>query len=136
MGFLIDTNVLSELRKHGRCNAGVQAWFAGVATDQLYVSVIVTGEIRRGVELLKRRDPVAAVALEDWLTRLQLALGTRLLPVTAGIAQCWGRLGVPDPLPVADGLIAATALVHDLTLVTRNTRDMGRTGARLLDPFT
>ena len=67
--------------------------------------------------------------------RLLAALGPRQLPVTAAIAQCWGRLGVPDPLPVADGLIAATALVHDLTLVTRNVRDFHRTTARLLNPW-
>ncbi|MBS0602326.1 type II toxin-antitoxin system VapC family toxin [Plasticicumulans sp.] len=135
MGFLIDTNVLSELRRQSRCQPSVSTWFASTSPDDLYVSVIVAGEIRRGIELLRRRDPVAARQLEDWLSRLQAALGTRLLPVTSEITDCWGRLGIPDAVPVADGLIAATALVHDLTLVTRNTRDVARTGVRLFDPF-
>lgn len=135
MGFLIDTNVLSELRKRQRCHPAVSAWYASTMSEDLHVSVIVTGEIRRGIELLRRRDPAAASQLDDWLSRLHAALGSRLLPVTAEITDCWGRLGIPDAVPVADGLIAATAIVHDLTLITRNTRDVARTGARLFDPF-
>lgn len=94
------------------------------------------GEIRRGVELLRRRDPMAAQELDSWLTTLRISLGSRLLPITPAIADLWGCLGVPDVIPTADGLLASTALVHDLTLVTRNIRDMERTGARLLNPFT
>ncbi|MHB8763666.1 MAG: PIN domain-containing protein [Deferrisomatales bacterium] len=136
MGFLIDTNILAELRKGERGDPGVRAWFEGGEESSLYVSVIVLGEIRRGVELLRRRDTVAATRLEAWLLELRASLGARLLPVTDEIADRWGRLGIPDPIPVADGLLAATALVHDLTLVTRNIRDVERTGASLLNPFS
>lgn len=136
MGFLTDTNILSELRKRDRGNPGVRGWYAGVDESQLYVSVIALGEIRRGAELLRRRDPPAAASLDSWLIALRTSLGDRLLPVTAEIADRWGQLGVPDPLPTADGLLAATALVHGLTLVTRDTRDVERTGVHLLNPFS
>ena len=135
MGFLIDTNILAELRKRERCNPSVCHWYAGVAESDIYISVIVLGEIRRGVELLRRRDQVAAKSLDAWLNRLRHSLDDRLLPVTEAITDCWGRLGIPDPIPVADGLLAATALVHNLTLVTRDTRDVERTGVLLLNPF-
>lgn len=135
MGFLIDTNILAELRKGDRGDARVWTWYGGVAAAEIYVSVIVLGEIRRGAELLRRRDPVAAASLDAWLSTLRAALGHRLLPITDEVADRWGRLGIPDPLPVADGLLAATALVHDLVLVTRNTRDVERSGVRLLNPF-
>ena len=136
MGFLIDTNVLSELRKRERGNARVLRWFAEVEESQLYVSVVVIGELRRGAELLRWRDPIGAARLEEWLGTLGQSLGVRLLPITPEIADRWGRLGIPDALPVVDGMITATALVHELTVVTRNTRDMARSGARLLDPFS
>ncbi|MEO5332418.1 MAG: type II toxin-antitoxin system VapC family toxin [Magnetococcus sp. YQC-5] len=135
MGYLIDTNVLAELRKGKRCNPGVLQWHANVEEPQIYIPVVVLGEIRHGIELLRRRDPKAAQWLEDWLTALRVGLGSRLLPITPAIADLWGRLGVPDAIPTADGLLASTALVHDLTLVTRNIRDMARTGARLMNPF-
>lgn len=135
MGFLIDTNILAELRKRKRCNPNVCHWYAGVAESEIYISVIVLGEIRRGVELLRRRDQVAAKSLDAWLNHLRYSLDDRLLPVTEAITDCWGRLGIPDPIPVADGLLAATALVHNLTLVTRNTHDVERTGVILLNPF-
>lgn len=135
MGFLIDTNILAELRKQDRGNCGVRQWYSGIEEAEIYISVIALGEIRRGVALLRRRDPVAAERLEVCLYRLRHSLGERLLPVTEAIADCWGRLGIPDPVPVADGLIAATALIHDLTLVTRDTRDVERSDARLLNPF-
>jgi len=136
MGLLIDTNVLSELRKGARCDPHVTDWYAGVSESDIFVSVIVLGEIRRGTELLRRRDPFAADRLNTWLLTLRASLGNRLLPVTDEIADRWGQLGVPDALPVADGLLAATALVHDLVLVTRNTRDVQRSGVRLLNPFS
>ncbi|MBK7953624.1 MAG: type II toxin-antitoxin system VapC family toxin [Candidatus Accumulibacter sp.] len=135
MGFLIDTNVLAELRKGERGDPGVQAWYAGISSSDIYVSVIVLGEIRRGAELLRRRDPIAAVRLDVWLTTLRTSVGNRLLPISQEVADCWGHLGIPDPLPVADGLLAATALVHDLVLVTRNTRDVERSGVEMLNPF-
>jgi predicted nucleic acid-binding protein len=101
----------------------------------VYTSVLVIGELGRGVELRRMRDPMAAMALEQWLRRLVESYADRILPVDQAVAERWATLGIPDRLPTADGLIAATALVHDLTLVTRNVRDMTRTGVRLLDPF-
>jgi len=136
MGFLIDTNVLSELRKKERANPGVQHWFADVAGESLYLSVLVVGEVRNGIERLRRRDPAAADNLERWLTKVQTDMAGKILPVTTNIADRWGRMNAPDPLPVIDSLLAATALEHDLILVTRNVDDVQRTGVKLLNPFT
>ncbi|MBB5808543.1 putative nucleic acid-binding protein [Saccharothrix ecbatanensis] len=135
MSFLLDTNVVSEIRKKVP-NAGVSAWFASVSPNELFLSVLVVGEIRQGVERLARRDPAQAETFERWLAQLADAYGDRMVPVTAEVAQVWGRLNVPDPLPVVDGLLAATALVHGWTLVTRNVGDVASSGARLLNPFT
>jgi predicted nucleic acid-binding protein len=135
VSFLLDTNVVSEIRKK-MPNAGVSAWFASVSASELFLSVLVVGEIRQGVERLARRDPAQAETFERWLAQLADAYGDRIVPVTAEVAQVWGRLNVPDPLPVVDGLLAATALVHGWTLVTRNVGDVASSGARLLNPFT
>jgi toxin FitB len=135
MGFLIDTNVLSELRKGLKANAGVQNWFKNAAGSQLYISVLTLGEIRQGIELLKRRDGQAATSLEYWLEQIKAESVRLILPVTQEIADCWGHINVPDKMPVIDGFLAATALTHDLTLVTRNVRDVGRSGVKLLNPF-
>jgi len=134
VSWLVDTNVLSELRKGERAPDGVRAWFAGAAEDELYTSVLVVGELRRGIESIRGRDAPAALALEQWLSRLSESFADRILPIDTEVAQRWGRINVPDPVPTVDGLLAATALVHDLTLVTRNIRDVARTGVRLLDP--
>jgi len=135
LSYLLDTNVLSELRKAERADANVRAWFAQAKERELFTSVLVHGEIRRGVELLRRRDEVAALALDHWLSRLQETFADRVLDVDVDVAECWARLSVPDPVPVVDGLLAATALVHGLTLVTRNLKDVVRTGVPVLDPF-
>ncbi|HEX8106775.1 MAG TPA: type II toxin-antitoxin system VapC family toxin [Kofleriaceae bacterium] len=135
MKFLVDTNVLSEVRKGPRANARVLGWFGSVDDAALYLSVLVIGELRQGVERLRRRDPPAAAKLDRWLDELIACHADRTLPVDAAVADRWGRLNVPDPIPAVDGLLAATALVHSLTLVTRNTRDVRRTGVRHLDPF-
>ncbi len=135
MNYLVDTNVLSELRKGARAHAGVRAWFDGVDDASLFTSALVLGELRRGVESIRRRDTIAASALDQWLARLMDQFADRVLPVDASIAERWGMLNVPDPIPTVDGLLAATALVHGLTVVTRNARDMERTGAALLNPF-
>lgn len=136
MSWLIDTNVLSELRKGQRADAGVRRWFEETADGDLFTSALVVGEIRRGVESIRRRDRAAAAALSRWLEALVERFGDRLLPIDAAVASRWGELNVPDPVPTVDGLLAATALVHDLTLVTRNGRDVARTGVQVLNPFT
>ena len=135
MSLLLDTNVLSELRKGDRVHPGVREWFASVATEDIYLSVIVVGEIRRGIESVRRRDRAAASALDRWLKRLTATYEGRILPIDALVAEEWGRMNVPDPIPVVDGLMAATARVHGLTLVTRNVRDVARTGVPVVNPF-
>ena len=135
MSFLLDTNVLSELRKRPRANAGVTQWIASIDADDLFLSVLVVGELHQGIERIRRRDPVAARKLDRWLTVLTESYAERILAVDLAVATLWGRLNVPDPLPVVDGLLASTAIIHDLTLVTRNTSDVQRTGVRLLNPF-
>ncbi|MEP7361231.1 MAG: type II toxin-antitoxin system VapC family toxin, partial [Chloroflexota bacterium] len=134
MSWLVDTNILSELRKGARANPGVRTWFATTREEDLYTSVLVLGEIRRGIESIRRRDVTAATALEQWLDRITATFSDRVLPVDAKVADRWGFMYVPDPLPTVDGLLASTALVHDLVLVTRNVGDVARSGARVLDP--
>ncbi len=129
MSWLLDSNVLAELRKGPRAHPAVMAWFASTNEADLFTSVLVLGEARRGVASIRRRDPVAAQALEQWLLRLRETFADRVLPIDEEVAERWGTLNVPDPVPVVDGLLAATALVHDFTVVTRNVRDMARTGA-------
>ena len=103
--------------------------------DDLYLSVLVIGEIRQGIERLQRRDPIQAQAYERWLGALRTEYADRILPVTEEVAEEWGRLNAIDPLPVIDGLLAATAKVLGLTFVTRNTVDVARTGVALFNPF-
>jgi predicted nucleic acid-binding protein len=134
VSWLLDTNVLTELRKVDHANAHVRAWYASTPAVELYTSVLVLGEIRRGVENLRRRDATAALAIEHWLARIVDGFAERVLPVDAEVADQWGRLNAPDPLPAVDGLLAATALVHDMVLVTRNVRNVVSTGVRVLDP--
>ncbi len=136
MGFLIDTNILSEIQKGERADIGVKTWYANCNPDDLFLSVLVVGEIRQGIERLKRRDPAQAERLEQRLVDVLSIMQGRILPVTESIAQKWGCLNSPDPLPVIDGLLAATALEHGLTLVTRNVRDVKRSGVELLNPFS
>jgi predicted nucleic acid-binding protein len=134
VSWLVDTSVLSDLRKGDRAPAGVRRWFDSADEATLYTSVLVLGEIWRGIESVRRRDASGALALEQWLARLTTAFSERILQVDARVADRWGALNVPDPLPAIDGLLAATALVHDLVLVTRNPRDVARTDVRFLDP--
>ena len=136
MAWLVDTNVISELRKGDRADAAVLEWLNGADDADLFTSVLVVGEIRRGIELVRRRDTVSAAAIEQWLYRMVESFEDRLFPVDAAIADRWGRLNVPDPVPTVDGLLAATALEHGLVLVTRNTGDVATTGVQVLDPFT
>ena len=135
MSYLLDTNVVSEIRKGARADRAVMKWITDINDEDLHLSVLVLGELRQGVERLRARDAASAERLDRWLRRLAEGYEGRILLVDEPVAETWGRLNVPDPLPAIDGLLAATALVHDLTLVTRNTRDVARTGVRLLNPF-
>ena len=135
MSYLLDTNIVSEARKGERADPGVVAWLSSIRERELYISVLVVGEIRQGIERLKRRDPAQAEAFNAWLERLLRDYADRVVPVNAEIAEEWGRMNVPDPLPAVDGLMAATAKARDMTFVTRNTTDVARTGVRLLNPF-
>jgi predicted nucleic acid-binding protein len=134
MAYLLDTCVLSELRKP-KAHPGVTTWMAGIQAEEAFLSVLTLGEIRRGIELRRAKDQAAARALERWLLGLEAHYADRILPVTSAIADRWGRLSPNQTLPVTDGLIAATALEHKLTVVTRNTDDFVRSGVSLLDPF-
>lgn len=135
MSYLLDTNVISELRKGERANAGVTAWTAQAGDDELFLSVLVVGEIRKGIERVRRRDVAQAEVLDAWLGRITNDYANRVLPITSEIAETWGRLNVPDPLPVVDGLLAATARAHGLTVITRNVADIARTGVPVVNPF-
>jgi predicted nucleic acid-binding protein len=133
--FLLDTNVIAEIRKGSRANAHVRSWFAALDPDAILLSVVTIGEIRKGIENVRRRDAAAARALERWLRRVLRDHRDRILAVDLPVADEWGRLNVPDPVPVIDGLLAATAKVHGLTLATRNVKDVARSGAEVVNPF-
>jgi predicted nucleic acid-binding protein len=134
VSFLLDTNVVSEVRKPDP-DTHVHRWIASVPGFELFISVLVVGEIRQGIERLRPRDPRQAAAHEAWLAVLRHEYRDRVLPITADIGEEWGRLNSSRPLPVIDGLMAATAIVHDLTLVTRNVADVSGTAARVVNPF-
>jgi predicted nucleic acid-binding protein len=136
--YLIDTNVVSEARKRARANRGVLAFFETVAasSEPVFLSAISVGELRRGVELIRRRgDAEQARLLEAWLASVVESYRERILSFDADAAQVWGCLRVPDPGHALDKQIAAIALVNDLTLVTRNVRDFERSGVKLANPF-
>jgi toxin FitB len=133
--FLLDTNVISEIRKLERTDPNVAKWVAQTPVKEIGTSVLVLAEIRRGIELKRRRDAEQAAALDRWFAQMRTRLGDRVLPIDEPIAEAWALLSVPDPLPLIDGLLAATAKVHGLMLVTRNTADVARTGVAILDPF-
>lgn len=135
MSFLLDTNVVSEVRKGRRANVGVMRWLSSVEDENLYLSVLVIGEIRQGIEGLRRRDPVQAGHLENWLAELRRRYADRILPIDEEVSEEWGRINAPDPISSRDGLMAATAKVRNMTFVTRNTADVERSGVRLLNPF-
>lgn len=135
MSLLRDTNVVSKLRKGARADVRVRAWFAGVDDREIYLSVLVIGELRRGIERIRGRDAAQAQSLERWLTRLTRQHADRILPVDRRVADQWGRFSSARSASPVDTLMAATAHVHDLTLVTRNVRDVVWTGVACLSPF-
>jgi toxin FitB len=136
--FILDTNVVSELRKIrlGRADARVAKWADSVESVDLYLSAITVQELEIGVLLAERRDPAQGAVFRAWLNSHVLpAFAGRILPVDTAVAQRSGKLHVPDPRPVRDGLIGATALVHGMTVVTRNIADFEPFGVRLLNPW-
>lgn len=135
MSLLLDTNVVSELRKGARADARVRSWFAAVDEAEVYLSVLVIGELRRGVENVRRKDAAQCHALERWLQRLTRQHADRILPVDRRVADQWGRLSSLRGVSPVDTLMAATAHVHEMTLVTRNVRDVEWTGVPCLNPF-
>ncbi len=136
--YLIDTNVISEIRKKTKANNGVSRFFRQLRAGdgQAYLSSITVGELRRGVELIRHRGDIPqAELLARWLTSLLESYADRILALDAHAAQVWGALRVPHPEHELDKQIAAIALVNDLTVVTRNTPHFESTGVRLLNPF-
>ena len=137
--YLVDTNVVSESRKGTRANAGVREFFKHVVANQvsIFLSVVTVGELRRGVELIRHRgDTLQAIRLEKWLAHLLRHYEDCILDIDLDIAQLWGRLRVPHHENALDKLIAATALIHNLTVVTRNHHDFAATAVRVVNPFS
>ena len=138
--FVLDTNVVSELRKAkaGKANAGVTEWAKGVPATLMFMSVISLHELEHGVLLAERRDPAQGDVLRQWLdTSVIAAFAARLLPVDEHVARRAAALHAPDPAPFRDALIAATAQVHGMTVVTRNVGDFGRfAGLEVTNPWT
>ncbi len=137
--YLLDTNVVSELRKvrSGKAHASVARWAEQTRTSELFISVVSVQELEIGVLLKERKDEVQGRLLRTWLDQHVLpAFADRILPVDTAVARTSAKLHVPDPRPVRDTLIAATALVHGLTVVTRNLADFSPTGVSTLDPWS
>lgn len=135
MAYLLDTNVVSELRRGEVCNAGVLRWARKTSREQHFLSVLSLGEIRRGIETLRRKSPKQSPAFETWLDRILTDYSDQILPVSTEVVDRWGRLMAIRTFPVIDGLLAATALVHRLVLVTRNVSDFKGSGVKLINPF-
>lgn len=133
-GYLLDTNVISETRK-ARAHPAVLSFLSKADVNGIFLSVLTLGELRKGVAMRRRSDAEAADAIGAWVDGIEVVFADRVLPVDAIVARNWGELSARRNLPVIDTLIAATALVHGLTLVTRNTRDVASTGVSLLNPW-
>lgn len=135
-GFLLDTNVLSEVRKGSeRASPEVWEWWLSMQDQELFLSVMTLGEIRKGIDRLGSRDVPQSLFLERWLGEVKHAFRERLIEVTIGIAERWGKLQAIRALPEVDALLAASVLEHDLVLVTRNEADFAGLGIRIINPF-
>ena len=136
--YLVDTNVISEARKRSKGNRGVRAFFKQAIEEEtsLFISVVTVGELRRGVESIRHRGDVRQANQSDtWLVALLSEYQDHILDINQDIAQLWGRLRVPQPENALDKQIAATALIYELTIVTRNDKDFMKTGVPVLNPF-
>jgi len=133
---LVDTNVISELKRGKRAAPRVLAWFNTLLPENLFTSVVVLGELRRGIELVARRDRTQAETLEQWYVLVRERLGNRVLAIDEPIMALWARISAPDMLPAYDGLIAATALYHGLIIATRDTDDFRHAGVQVINPWT
>ena len=135
MNYLIDTNIISEVRKGKRCNPQRCKLVRKIEDASLYLSVLVIGEIRKGIEKIRPNDTVQANAIETWLVAVDKAFGEYILPIDHAVANEWGRLNASRLLSVIDGLLAATAKIHRMTLVTRNIADIADLDVPILNPF-
>ena len=135
MSFVLDTNVVSELKRGTRADPNVVAWRARYAQEDLFLSVITTGEIRKGIEESHRKDVGKAANFEHWLGFLEEEFENRILSVTPDISDLWGRLVARSNISPLDGIIAATAAHFGYTVATRNERDFQKTGVDFINPF-
>ncbi len=136
MRFLLDTSVISEIRKRDRAHPNVARWVTRTPVEEIGTSVLVLAEIRRGIELKRRTHPDQAKALDRWFAQMRKMLGDRVLPLDEPIVEAWAMLGISISLPLVDGLLAATAKVRGLMLVTRNIEDIAESGVAVFDPFS
>ncbi len=134
MSFLLDTNIISDLRRPAQTRRALATWFEDQHAESLYLSVVTLGEIRQGIEQLRRRDSSQAQMIGVWLADLAAFYSDRVLPIDSTVADEWGRLRAIRSLPVVDALLAATARVHSLVLVTRNEKDFAGLGVTTLNP--
>jgi toxin FitB len=135
VNYLIDTNIISEVRKSDKCDPNVAAWYDSIGGDNIYLSVLVLGEIRKGIERARPNKPEQARALDKWLSAVKKSFAERILPIDQAVAEEWGRMSGKRPVPSIDALLAATAKVHRMTLATRNILDVADLGADVLNPF-
>ena len=136
MRFLLDTNVISALRSGRRYNRNVATWYEKLDERDIFTSVIVMGEIRRGIEQIRnRKDTEQAEVLERWFQQTTRRFSDRILPVDAAVADTWGKITAIRPVPVDDSLLAATAIEHGMILATRNIAHVSGLGARIINPF-
>jgi len=135
LSYLLDTNVISEIQKGSSCHEAVREWWSAIDISEVYLSVLIPGEIQRGIEKLLSKDPSRARRYESWLNSIIQGFEGRILAFDLDTARVWGTMTSKRTLPLVDGLLAATAVTHNLTLVTRNTKDIQGIGVNYLNPF-
>jgi predicted nucleic acid-binding protein len=134
LSFLLDTNVISETRKRVP-DANVMSWFRETDEKDLYLSVLTLGEMQKGIARRRAADPQLAASLEHWLSGIEELFADRLIPIDAAVAKAWGEFQAGGPLPVIDTLLAATAKIHDMSLITQNIKDVATTGVSIINPW-